>query len=215
MLMTDSQEDIDQQTQYRLGKCILVKDDSTSEIRLQNGKSFSLTHPESAILRCLYEHDGNVVSKYDLIIAGWGRPDIIGSNSLPVAMTNIRKILKLVEVEITNVPRIGYKLEIPQTELRATPSMDDTLQDGIQKASLHHVFSIIIFYAVISITVLCILFVSTSWVTTQCTVIDTVKVCYNSREKHQSIAIPDTLSAQPNDTFYLSGRNWMKVENNE
>ncbi|MCK6263945.1 winged helix-turn-helix domain-containing protein [Vibrio sp. ZSDE26] len=215
MVMTDSQEDIDQQTQYRLGKCILVKDDSTSEIRLQNGKSFSLTQPESAILRCLYEHNGNIVSKHDLIIAGWGRPDIIGSNSLPVAMTNIRKILKLAEVEITNVPRIGYKLEIPPIELRVTPSMDDTPQKGVKKYQLSYAFSIVIFYAVLSMTVLCILFVSTSWVTTQCTVIDMVNVCYNSREKHQSIAIPSTLSAQPNDTFYLSGQNWIKVENNE
>jgi DNA-binding winged helix-turn-helix (wHTH) protein len=96
--------------------CVLKRNDVGAEIILDNDKSFSITMPESSVLRKLLEANGEVVNKNELISEGWGRPDIIGPNSLPVAITNLRKILDLSGVKIINVPRKGYRLDVSHAE---------------------------------------------------------------------------------------------------
>ncbi|MCG9579619.1 winged helix-turn-helix domain-containing protein [Vibrio tubiashii] len=100
----------------RIGNCLLKRNESGAQILLDNEKSFSITIPESSVLRRLVEEDGEVVSRDDLIVDGWGRPDIIGPNSLPVAITNLRKILDLNDIKITNVPRKGYRIDLSEIQ---------------------------------------------------------------------------------------------------
>lgn len=104
-----------------LGNCLLQRDESGAELILSNQKSFSITLPESSILETLIKNAQLISSKEDLIIAAWGNPEIIGPNSLPVAITNLRKVLELDSIKIINIPRKGYKLHIP--ELEASPNL--------------------------------------------------------------------------------------------
>ncbi|WP_167469863.1 winged helix-turn-helix domain-containing protein [Vibrio aquaticus] len=99
-----------------IGSCRLERSESGAQVILENEKAFSITLPESCILQKLSENKGEVITKHDLIVAAWGRPEIIGSNSLPVAITNLRKVLEISNIKITNVPRRGYKIDIPEAE---------------------------------------------------------------------------------------------------
>ncbi len=99
-----------------IGNCLLQRNESGAELILSNKKSFSITAPESCILETLIKNDKLISTKEELVIAAWGSPDIIGSNSLPVAITNLRKVLKLDNIKIVNIPRKGYKLNIPESE---------------------------------------------------------------------------------------------------
>ncbi|MDC5840315.1 winged helix-turn-helix domain-containing protein [Vibrio europaeus] len=100
----------------RIGNCLLKRNESGAQIQLDDEKSFSITIPESSVLKRLVEEDGQVVSRNDLIVDAWGRPDIIGPNSLPVAITNLRKILDLNNIKITNVPRKGYRIDLSEIQ---------------------------------------------------------------------------------------------------
>lgn len=99
-----------------IGNCLLQRNESGAELILSNKKSFSITAPESCILETLIKNDKLISTKEELVIAAWGSPEIIGSNSLPVAITNLRKVLKLDNIKIVNIPRKGYKLNIPESE---------------------------------------------------------------------------------------------------
>ncbi|TVU65242.1 winged helix-turn-helix transcriptional regulator [Vibrio atlanticus] len=104
-----------------IGNCILQRDESGAQLMLSNQKSFSITLPESCILETLIKKDQLISSKEELIIAAWGNPDIIGPNSLPVAITNLRKVLELDSIKIVNIPRKGYKIHIPEFETSLDP----------------------------------------------------------------------------------------------
>ncbi len=95
-----------------IGSCLLRRGEMGAEVVLSNSKSVSITFPESCVLEQL-SLSLDVVAKDVLISAAWGSPDIIGPNSLPVAITNLRKVLELDNIKILNVPRKGYKLELP------------------------------------------------------------------------------------------------------
>ncbi|MEZ8996374.1 transcriptional regulator [Vibrio sp. 10N.222.54.A1] len=99
-----------------IGNCLLQRNESGAELILSNKKSFSITAPESCILETLIKNDKLISTKEELVISAWGSPDIIGSNSLPVAITNLRKVLKLDNIKIINIQRKGYKLNIPESE---------------------------------------------------------------------------------------------------
>lgn len=103
--------------QIPIGNCLLKRSDSGAELILDNQKSFSITLPESCILEALLKNEQQMSTKEELIIAAWGSPEIIGSNSLPVAITNLRKVLELDNIKIINIPRKGYKINIPDLEL--------------------------------------------------------------------------------------------------
>lgn len=99
-----------------IGNCLLQRNESGAELILSNQKSFAITLPESSILETLIKNDQLISTKEELIIAAWGNPEIIGPNSLPVAITNLRKVLKLDNINIVNIPKQGYKVHIPEFE---------------------------------------------------------------------------------------------------
>lgn len=112
--------------QTPIGNCLLKRSDSGAELILGNQKSFSITLPESCILEALIKNDRQMSTKEELIIAAWGSPEIIGPNSLPVAITNLRKVLELDNIKIINIPRKGYKVHVPDFEL--TPEHEKPLE---------------------------------------------------------------------------------------
>ncbi|MFM5592494.1 transcriptional regulator [Aeromonas veronii] len=70
-----------------------------------------LNQNELAIIKCLIEREGEVVSKDALLVVGWpGR--IVVPNSVNMAIKNIRSILLKVTNEplIVTLPREGYRL---------------------------------------------------------------------------------------------------------
>lgn len=191
------------QTHFTIGRCILIKNESTSEVRFDNGSSMSLTHPESSILRCLYEHNGQVVNKHDLIVAGWGRPDIIGSNSLPVAMTNIRKVLKLVDIKITNVPKVGYRLDIPElsNELEEPTGTKTQARRNIPLSRI----SLFLSLCILGSLFIVLLFTFMAWVRVDCHEIKNSTVCYNENEKDNQLPISNRFPLKSGKLFYLNG----------
>nr|WP_236798152.1 winged helix-turn-helix domain-containing protein [Aliivibrio fischeri] len=81
---------------------------------LINNKSYVITIPESKILKLLIENKNTSITKNDLIVTAWGHPDFIGPNSLAVAISNIRKIIKHDGLILKNIPKVGYKLIIDE-----------------------------------------------------------------------------------------------------
>ncbi|MGR5478187.1 winged helix-turn-helix domain-containing protein [Vibrio chagasii] len=114
--------------QIPIGNCLLKRSDSGAELILGNQKSFSITLPESCILEALLKNEQQMSTKEELIIAAWGSPEIIGPNSLPVAITNLRKVLELDNIKIINIPRKGYKINIPGLELEQSPEHEKSLE---------------------------------------------------------------------------------------
>ncbi|MGR1222012.1 winged helix-turn-helix domain-containing protein [Aeromonas veronii] len=70
-----------------------------------------LSDAEKNILEYLLENPNKYISKEDLISIGWGKRPI-GSNSLPVAIANIRKIKNNDAFLIENLTKVGYILTI-------------------------------------------------------------------------------------------------------
>ncbi|MGL4754746.1 MAG: winged helix-turn-helix domain-containing protein [Aeromonadaceae bacterium] len=72
-------------------------------------KRSKLSEAEARILEHLLENTGEYFSKEHLISIGWnGRP--VSSNSLPVAIGNIRKLQYEDFFSITNLTKVGYAL---------------------------------------------------------------------------------------------------------
>lgn len=125
----------------KMANCLLKRSESSAQIVLDNNKSFSITLPESSVLKRLIEEKGKIVSREDLIIDAWGRADIIGPNSLPVAITNLRKVLDLNNIKIVNIPKKGYKLVQPSSETSSpesnTPSQPSSTVSETAKPALN------------------------------------------------------------------------------
>ncbi|MGY3863529.1 winged helix-turn-helix domain-containing protein [Aeromonas lacus] len=80
-----------------------------------------LNQNELAIIKCLIEREGEVVSKDALLVVGWpGR--IVVPNSVNMAIRNIRTILTKVTNEplVVTLPREGYRLLPGVISMRAT-----------------------------------------------------------------------------------------------
>lgn len=86
----------------------------TAILKMPEGLSYVITLPEAYVLKKLSTEIGQLVSRKDLEQAGWGSLQATGVNSLAVAISNLRKILKLGKIEIINEPRRGYKLVIDE-----------------------------------------------------------------------------------------------------
>lgn len=162
-----------------IGSCRLERSESGAQVILENEKAFSITLPESRILQKLSENKGEVITKHDLIVAAWGRPEIIGSNSLPVAITNLRKVLEISNIKITNVPRKGYKIDIPEVEEVAIepPSVQEVIvypeqrNHWVEKAKVYSALFSLLFSAYTAI------YVTFSWVKVDCQQFGQATVC--------------------------------------
>lgn len=194
---------------FRIGSCTLIKDDSTSEILLESGKSLPLTQPESSILLCLYNNIGNVVRKHDLLVAGWGRPDIIGPNSLPVAMANIRKILSLAEIQVINVPRVGYKLEVPD-KFEASKVPYDAPKT-LTNTKYHDKISLILLFITTIVIIGLFIFTSLAWVRVECITKSGSKFCYNQKEKIESHSSIKRFPPDKRGIYFYQSGNWLKT----
>lgn len=71
----------------------------------------TLSIAEVRIVSALFAENGNVIEKEQLISIGWsGKP--VSSSALTVAISNIRSALKKAGIEIKNIPRLGYVMNL-------------------------------------------------------------------------------------------------------
>ncbi|HFQ5443027.1 TPA: transcriptional regulator [Vibrio vulnificus] len=189
----------------------LEKDDGGAKVYFSGGKSFSITVPESYILKKLIEEDGKVVEKNELICAAWGRADVIGPNSLPVAITNLRKILGFYNIKITNVPKRGYRIDYGEKTngmlLDESKKNNKEVQYGTLKAR-RTVFAI--FFMLVSLYA--IAYIWFSWVHIECKVNSFVEVCHVKGDTFD----PSLIDGKTAGLYYYSTSNGMvKVESHE
>ncbi|AXN30598.1 winged helix-turn-helix domain-containing protein [Vibrio coralliilyticus] len=198
-----------------VGNCILCRSDTGAQIMLDANKSFSITIPESSVLKKLITEKDSVVSKDDLIVEAWGRPDIIGPNSLPVAITNLRKVLEMDNIKIVNVPRKGYRLDFSEHESILKPVEKESnnleplvfeanpISESISKAKLYLCFLTII------ITLYSVFYIVFSWVSLDChTYNNKATVCTVKGETFN----PKIVNGKSGHYFYSSHSGLMEVE---
>lgn len=71
----------------------------------------TLSIAEVRIVSALFAKKGTVIEKEQLISIGWsGKP--VSSSALTVAISNIRSALKSAGIEIKNIPRLGYVMNL-------------------------------------------------------------------------------------------------------
>src|SRR5687768_12335166 len=95
-------------------------DGRTRQLR-RNGERVALSDRYFSVLLHLAAHAGTVVSKDDLVKAGWG-DTAVGDNSLEQAISALRRTLGTSADDreyVETVPRQGYRLTVPVT--RAMP----------------------------------------------------------------------------------------------
>lgn len=207
---------------FSIGACSLVELGGKFSIIIQGGKSLPITSPEGEIIKKLHEHVNNVVSKEELIVAGWGNPETIGSNSLPVAITNLRKVLELEDIKIINIPRKGYLMKVPESEevvekvvavselSQATSPLEERSKEDGSQRSIPLVFNRRVSNwsasLIISFCILGFFYISFSWVTPTCEVFDEVEVCYLLSERQKKdISEELNVLGKKKGTFYVAG----------
>lgn len=162
-------------------RCVLERKASGAEVFLDESKSFSITLPESLILKKLLEESGGVVEKNALICEAWGNPEVIGQNSLPVAITNLRKILDLADIKIINVPRIGYRIELQESDAESL-TLPNTKEDGNGEQSEGEVtLSRVAFWSVLLLcgfSLYAFFYIGFSWVSIDCDKFGSAEVCF-------------------------------------
>ncbi|CAH7151178.1 Winged helix family transcriptional regulator [Vibrio chagasii] len=213
--------------EVKLGNYIFRRDESGAKLELRDGKSFSVTLPESRILYKLIQTPGDVVDRDTLILEAWGSAEIIGSNSLPVAITNLRKVLRLENIQIINSPKKGYYIQIPEynidsnyVELRdnianKNKNKNKNQHDEIEKISQSNndgtwpFWSMYLSIFSIFLSIYVIFYTWLSWVEDECASFEKGTVCY-IKEDHP----PDPLdfNDKVGNFFYSTGSGWIKVE---
>ena len=175
--------------EVQVGSCLLKVQQHACELIVESGKRYNITTKESDVLKTLVTNLGKVVSKDALIRAAWGNPEIIGSNSLPVAISNLRKVLEPEKIKIVNVPRQGYQLEVEcmaseephseQVEEATEQVVASKPERNISKRIETNTNKISVFCAWLSL--LYVVFVASyfsfSWVQVDCEVVGQSKVC--------------------------------------
>lgn len=191
-----------------IGNCILYRRDTGAEIVLDTNKSFSITLPESSVLRKLIAEKDSVVSKDDLIVEAWGRLDITGPNSLPVAITNLRKVLEMDNIKIVNIPRKGYRLDLSEHEPtlepneKASKNINLGISGSISKVKLYLCFISTL------VTVYSIFYIAFSWVNLDCYTDSQTTVCTIEGEDFN----PQIMNNKSGRYFYSSQSGLMEVE---
>ncbi|AQW60352.1 winged helix-turn-helix domain-containing protein [Vibrio owensii] len=205
-----------------IGNCTLKRTESGAELILGNGKSFSITIPESCILDRLCKSPGDVVVKDELILEAWGSAEIIGPNSLPVAITNLRKVLEIDNIKILNVPKKGYRIQIPKQNTDVKNKDKDSLIDepsNVQVDALvtHTVescrcekrkFFLSIFMIFVCVYIL--FFWWLSWVNLECKELKTGQICHIEGDNP-----PSLLTKNKTGNYFYSTRSGLIELNNE
>jgi len=215
-----------------LGSYVFKRDESGAKLQLDDGKSFSITLPESRILYKLMQTPNSVVDKQTLILEAWGSADIIGPNSLPVAITNLRKILKVQNIDIVNSPRKGYLIKVSSPESipdensferkdvheskdinnSDTPKpLSEVNQKTSQISRFNHLWPMYISAFLICLSLYATFYVWLSWIEDECGSFDGGTVCYIKGDHPPNSS---EVKGKAGNFYYSSGSGWIKVEGN-
>jgi len=97
---------------YTLGKYTF--DSSNHELRLEN-KRISLTTKEVELLRVLYSHKNQLITREKTLKTVWGSDNYFIGRSMDVFITKLRKYLKDdPDISIVNVHGTGFRLEVKE-----------------------------------------------------------------------------------------------------
>lgn len=105
-------EDTFAQGVYTLGKYIF--DSSNHELRIDD-KRISLTTKEVELLRVLYSHKNQLITREKTLKTVWGSDNYFIGRSMDVFITKLRKYLKDdPDISIVNVHGTGFRLEVKE-----------------------------------------------------------------------------------------------------
>jgi DNA-binding response OmpR family regulator len=97
---------------YPMGKYIF--DSSNQELRI-DGKRIGLTTKEVELLRVLYSHKNQLITREKTLKAVWGSDNYFIGRSMDVFITKLRKYLKDdPDISIVNVHGSGFRLEVKE-----------------------------------------------------------------------------------------------------
>jgi len=97
---------------YALGKYTF--DSFNHELRI-DGKRISLTTKEVELLRVLYNHKNQLITREKTLKAVWGSDNYFIGRSMDVFITKLRKYLKDdPDISIVNVHGTGFRLEVKE-----------------------------------------------------------------------------------------------------
>lgn len=97
---------------FELGKYLF--DSLNHELRL-NDKRISLTTKEVELLRILYSHKNQLITREKTLKAVWGSDNYFIGRSMDVFITKLRKYLKDdPDISIVNVHGTGFRLEVKE-----------------------------------------------------------------------------------------------------
>jgi len=97
---------------FTLGKYIF--DSFNHELRIDN-KRISLTTKEVELLRILYSHKNQLITREKTLKAVWGSDNYFIGRSMDVFITKLRKYLKDdPDISIVNVHGTGFRLEVKE-----------------------------------------------------------------------------------------------------
>jgi len=90
-----------------------IQFDHKNMLLMHNGKDYSLTRKESALLKLLAENKNQLVEREYALEKIWGSSDYFIGRSMDVFIAKLRKMLKIdPSIAITNVHGTGFKLEV-------------------------------------------------------------------------------------------------------
>jgi DNA-binding response OmpR family regulator len=97
---------------FSLGKYVF--DPANHELRI-NDKRIGLTTKEVDLLRVLYDHKNQLITREKTLKAVWGSDNYFIGRSMDVFITKLRKYLKDdPDISIVNVHATGFRLEIKE-----------------------------------------------------------------------------------------------------
>ena len=99
-----------EQTNYLLGIFVF---DTENQTLVSNDQVKTLTKKEVQILKLLFKHKNQVVSREVILNAIWGQNDYFVGRSLDVFITKLRKYLREdPKILISNIHGVGFKFQI-------------------------------------------------------------------------------------------------------
>jgi DNA-binding response OmpR family regulator len=103
---------LDKQGVYTLGKYTF--DSANHELRIDNER-IGLTTKEVELLRVLYSHKNQLITREKTLKAVWGSDNYFIGRSMDVFITKLRKYLKDdPDISIVNVHGTGFRLEVKE-----------------------------------------------------------------------------------------------------
>lgn len=161
-------------------------------LKMPDGVDYVITLPEANILKKLHSDIDSLIPRKELELAGWGEDNSIGVNSLAVAISNLRKILKLGGVKIVNEPKRGYKIvlsdaDVPISEIFTIDKthIDNEISNNkTEKYKNGKIIKIVCILFLMSITCTFVFYFSMSWVYVKCESIFNNDVCYLTSQEN-------------------------------